>query len=447
MLTGPASASSVSRGGHIMDFVEHQLVRDGRAGRRTSASAHEPDAAARRGAGGASGALASSQAAFRDSAGACAKRLGAPKPKPLHRSRRARQSASHETPHRTGPLDHPQLAPRDPGRARRHRALRMGRDVARRSSSPRAMPMIARATPPRASPASRTGMTYSRLQNPTVRCSKSASRCWKAPRRAATMATGMAAMTAVLLCQLAAGRSCRRRPRRVRLVPLADRYAAAAASASRRRSSMRATRSNSPTRSQPNTKVFFFETPANPTMDIVDLQAVCDIARERGITSVVDNAFATPALQRPMEFGADVVAYSATKMMDGQGRVLAGAVCGTRGFHQRHAAALHAQHRADAQRVQRLGGAQGAGDARPAHPPPERECAQGRRASSKARVPRMLHPGLASHPQHNLAMTPDGRVRPDLRVRSSMAGASRRMACSTRSSWSISRTISAIRAR
>src|SRR5690606_17330297 len=78
---------------------------------------------------------------------------------------------------------------------------------------------------------------------------------------------------------------------------------------------------------RPNTKVFFFETPANPTMDIVDLEFVCGLARSRGITSVVDNAFATSALQRPLEFGADVVAYSATKLMDGQGRVLAGAVC------------------------------------------------------------------------------------------------------------------------
>ncbi|MFA8415189.1 aminotransferase class I/II-fold pyridoxal phosphate-dependent enzyme, partial [Burkholderia pseudomallei] len=55
---------------------------------------------------------------------------------------------------------------------------------------------------------------------------------------------------------------------------------------------------------RPNTKVFFFETPANPTMDVVDLAAVCAIARRHGITSVVDNAFATPALQRPLEFGA-----------------------------------------------------------------------------------------------------------------------------------------------
>ena len=81
-----------------------------------------------------------------------------------------------------------------------------------------------------------------------------------------------------------------------------------------------------------NTKVFFFETPANPTLDIVDLEHVCGLAKANGITTVVDNAFASPALQRPMEFGADVVAYSATKLMDGQGRVLAGAICGSGEF-------------------------------------------------------------------------------------------------------------------
>jgi O-succinylhomoserine sulfhydrylase len=76
--------------------------------------------------------------------------------------------------------------------------------------------------------------------------------------------------------------------------------------------------------------VFFFETPANPTLDIVDLAHVCGVARAHGITSVVDNAFASPVLQRPMAFGADVVAYSATKLMDGQGRVLAGAICASK---------------------------------------------------------------------------------------------------------------------
>src|SRR3546814_12853805 len=64
-------------------------------------------------------------------------------------------------------------------------------------------------------------------------------------------------------------------------------------------------------------------------MDIVDMKHVCGLAKAHGITSVVDNAFATAVLQRPMDFGADVVAYSATKLMEGQGRVLVGAVCGT----------------------------------------------------------------------------------------------------------------------
>src|SRR3546814_1725859 len=59
------------------------------------------------------------------------------------------------------------------------------------------------------------------------------------------------------------------------------------------------------------------------------MQAVCDIAHDAGALVVVDNAFASPVLQRPMEFGADIVAYSATKLMDGQGRVLAGAVLGS----------------------------------------------------------------------------------------------------------------------
>ena len=85
---------------------------------------------------------------------------------------------------------------------------------------------------------------------------------------------------------------------------------------------------------------------------------------------MVDNAFATPALQRPMEFGADVTAYSATKMMDGQGRVLAGAVCGTEDFINNTLLPFTRNTGPTLVAVQRLGGAEGAGDARPAHPPP-----------------------------------------------------------------------------
>ncbi|GAA2526655.1 O-succinylhomoserine sulfhydrylase [Rarobacter incanus] len=78
--------------------------------------------------------------------------------------------------------------------------------------------------------------------------------------------------------------------------------------------------------------VVFFETPSNPMQDIVDVAAVSALAHGAGATVIVDNVFATPILQRPLEFGVDVVVYSATKHIDGQGRVLGGAVLGTNEF-------------------------------------------------------------------------------------------------------------------
>ncbi|WP_376096613.1 O-succinylhomoserine sulfhydrylase [Roseomonas sp. CCTCC AB2023176] len=80
------------------------------------------------------------------------------------------------------------------------------------------------------------------------------------------------------------------------------------------------------------TQMVLLETPSNPMLDIVDLRAVCDLAHAAGAVVVVDNVFATPLLQRPMEFGADVVVYSATKHFDGQGRVLGGAVLGSKAW-------------------------------------------------------------------------------------------------------------------
>lgn len=77
------------------------------------------------------------------------------------------------------------------------------------------------------------------------------------------------------------------------------------------------------------TKVVFIETPSNPLMDIVDIQLVSDLAHKVGATVIVDNVMASPVLQKPLELGADVVMYSATKHIDGQGRVLAGAVLGS----------------------------------------------------------------------------------------------------------------------
>ena len=76
-------------------------------------------------------------------------------------------------------------------------------------------------------------------------------------------------------------------------------------------------------------KVVFIETPSNPLMEIVDIQFVSDLAHKVGATVIVDNVMASPVLQKPLELGADVVMYSATKHIDGQGRVLAGAILGS----------------------------------------------------------------------------------------------------------------------
>lgn len=247
------------------------------------------------------------------------------------------------------------------------------------------------------------GMTYSRLQNPTVQMLEERIALMEGAEACRAQASGMAAMTTALLCQLntgdhvVAGRaafgSCRwltdtlfpRFGIEATIIDARDNDAWADAI-------------------RPNTKVFFFETPANPTMDVVDLGFVCGLAKERGITSVVDNAFATPALQRPLEFGADVVAYSATKLMDGQGRVLAGAVCGSAEFindvllpFQRNTGPNLSPFNAWVvlKGLETL-------DLR-ARRQSENALAVGK--FLEARVPRMLHPGLPSHPQHNLAMS------------------------------------------
>jgi len=246
------------------------------------------------------------------------------------------------------------------------------------------------------------GMTYSRLQNPTVEMLEQRIALLEGAEAVRTMASGMAAMTAALLCQLSAGDhlvggraafgSCRwltdtLLPRFGIATTIVDGRDTAAWEAAVR----------------PETKVFFFETPANPTLDIVDMAAVCGIAKKHGITTVVDNAFASPVLQRPMEFGADVVAYSATKMMDGQGRVLAGAVAGTEDFITNTLLPF----------TRNTGPTLSAFNAWVVLKGLETLDLRVHRQSENAlkvaaflekRLPRLLYPGLASHPQHDLAM-------------------------------------------
>ncbi|SCW89954.1 O-succinylhomoserine sulfhydrylase [Sphingobium faniae] len=246
------------------------------------------------------------------------------------------------------------------------------------------------------------GMTYSRLQNPTVEMLEKRIALLEGAEACRATASGMAAMTAALLCQLSAGDhvvggkalfgSCR-----WLVDTLLPKFGieTTTVDATDNAAWEKAIR--------PNTRLFFFETPANPTMDVADLQAICDIAKAHGIVTVVDNAFATPALQRPMEFGADVVAYSATKMMDGQGRVLAGAICGTEDFILNTLLPFH----------RNTGPTLSAFNAWVVLKGLETLDLRIRKQSENAlkvaqfleeRLPRVLYPGLESHPQHALAM-------------------------------------------
>ncbi|MDB9711874.1 O-succinylhomoserine sulfhydrylase [Pelagibacteraceae bacterium] len=83
-----------------------------------------------------------------------------------------------------------------------------------------------------------------------------------------------------------------------------------------------------------NTKIFFFESPSNPCLEIINIKQVCNLAKKNKITTIVDNIFASPVLQQPVKFGADVVIYSGTKHIDGQGRTMGGAVCSTNKFKE-----------------------------------------------------------------------------------------------------------------
>ena len=80
---------------------------------------------------------------------------------------------------------------------------------------------------------------------------------------------------------------------------------------------------------RPNTKLLFAETPTNPLTEVCDIQALADMAHNAGALLAVDNCFASPALQKPLSMGADLIMHSGTKYLDGQGRVVAGALCGS----------------------------------------------------------------------------------------------------------------------
>jgi O-succinylhomoserine sulfhydrylase len=155
---------------------------------------------------------------------------------------------------------------------------------------------------------------------------------------------------------------------------------------------------------RPSTKLVFVETPSNPLTEVFDIAALADVAHAHGALIAVDNCFCTPILQRPLELGADLVIHSATKYLDGQGRVLGGAVCGRKVLTEEVFKFLRTagptispfnawvilkgletlKIRMQAQSASALDLA--------------------RRLEANPKVARVFYPGLASHPQHALAM-------------------------------------------
>jgi O-succinylhomoserine sulfhydrylase len=245
---------------------------------------------------------------------------------------------------------------------------------------------------------------YSRFSNPTVQMFETRMAQLEGAEAARATASGMAAVFASLMCQLKAGDrvvssdalfgSCQYilaeiLPRFGIETELVDGRDLAAW----RRALARPT------------AAVFLETPSNPGLRIVDLAAVCALARKAGASIVVDNVFATPLLQRPLAFGADVVVYSATKHIDGQGRTLGGVVLGTEKFvadklqpFLRHTGPALSPMNAwlllkGLETLElRL----------------ERQCRMAKTVAeflaAHPKVETALYPGLKSHPQHRLAM-------------------------------------------
>jgi O-succinylhomoserine sulfhydrylase len=247
------------------------------------------------------------------------------------------------------------------------------------------------------------GFVYSRYANPTVAMFEARMCALEGAPAARGTSSGMAAVAASLLCHLKAGDhvvsaralfgSCRYivedlLPRLGIATTLIDGRDLAAWEAAVR----------------PNTRALFFETPTNPVLELVDIEGVSKIGKKAGALVVVDNVFATPLLQRPMPLGADIVVYSATKHIDGQGRCLGGVVLGSQEFVEEK---LHNY-------LKHTGPSLSPFNAwvllKGLETLPLRVAQHGASAAALAdfladrpEVARVLYPGRADHPQHALA--------------------------------------------
>ncbi len=155
---------------------------------------------------------------------------------------------------------------------------------------------------------------------------------------------------------------------------------------------------------RPNTRLLFVETPSNPLMEICDIRALAEIAHARGCLLAVDNCFCTPVLQRPLELGADVIIHSATKYLDGQGRIVGGAVIGDAELVGEEVFGVIRTTGPSMSPFNAWVAAKGLETlSLRMHAHSEQALALARFLESHPAVETVYHPGLESHPQHALA--------------------------------------------
>ncbi len=249
------------------------------------------------------------------------------------------------------------------------------------------------------------GYIYSRFSNPTVESFERRMAVLEGSETARGTSTGMAAISSAMLAYLSAGDhivasralfgSCR-----YIVEELMPRFGIASTLVDGRdpKAWEAAIR--------PNTKAFFLESPTNPQLEIVDVRNVAGLAKAHDALVFVDNVFASPMLQKPLELGADVVMYSATKHIDGQGRCLGGIICCSQAFHDDYLD-LYLKHTGPA-----LSPFNAWVMLKSLETLPLRVDAMCRNArfvtdvlAEEAKVERVLYPSHPSHPQHNLAMS------------------------------------------
>ena len=244
---------------------------------------------------------------------------------------------------------------------------------------------------------------YSRYANPTVAMFEERLRLLEGAEACRGTASGMAAVFAAIICQLEAGArvvssralfgSCHyivaeilpRLGIETQLVDGRDLSAWEAALA-------------------PGAQAVFLETPSNPTLEIIDLEAVCALSQQAGARVIVDNVFATPVLQKPMQMGADITVYSATKHIDGQGRSLGGAILCSQQFIEDH---LNNFLRHTGPSMSPFNAWILVKGLETLEMRMHQHCANARAVAEflegQPGIQRVLYPGLDSHPQANLA--------------------------------------------